>query len=182
VPSLIAKSPCEDLLPIEAGGVKLSEYASQRVTSIAPFEGKERATGTALKAIGLGWPKPGQSISGGGARIFWTGRGQAFLVGAEPAGLDGLAAITDQSDGWARLKLEGSAAEAVLARLVALDLRKAAFPDGSVARTGLGHMMMILRRDGADTFEIMVFRSMAAFAVGEIHHAMAACAARATIG
>ncbi|MCB2129203.1 MAG: sarcosine oxidase subunit gamma [Rhodobacteraceae bacterium] len=182
MPSLISKSPCEDLLPVEAGGVKLSEYPVDRVSSVAPFAGKERASGAALKAIGLGWPKPGQSISANGARILWTGRGQAFLVGAEPAGLDGLAAITDQSDGWARLRLAGSGAETVLARLVALDLRPGAFPEGSVARTGLGHMMMILRRDGADAFEIMVFRSMAAFAVRELHHAMTACAARVAAG
>ncbi|MCV2873608.1 sarcosine oxidase subunit gamma [Defluviimonas sp. WL0050] len=179
MPSLIAKSACDGLLPLSEGGVTLSEAAPARVTSVAPFAGQEKATDAALKTMGLGWPKPGQSFTKDEAQILWTGRGQAFLISASPAELDGVAALSDQSDGWARIRLEGAGAEAVLARLVPLDLRTAAFPTGSVARTGLNHMMMVLHRAGAETFDIMVFRSMTASAVHELHHAMKALAARA---
>lgn len=178
MPSLIEKTPCDDLLPVSEARVTLTECAPTRITSVAPLAGKDRALGTALKALGLGWPKAGQSLMTGDARIIWTGRDQAFLIGVSPDGLGGVAAMTDQSDGWARMRLEGPGAEAVLARLVPLDLRATAFPNGSAARTGLNHMMMVLRRAGDEAFEIMVFRSMAASAVHELHHAMKALAAR----
>ncbi len=179
MPSLFEKTPCEGLLPLAIGGMTLTEIAAERITSVAPFAGKDRAVGAALKALGLGWPKPGQSVAGKGGRILWTGRGQAFLIGADPEGLAGIAALTDQSDGWARIELSGADVEAVLARLVPLDLGAAAFPKGSVARSSLGHMMMVLHRSEDRAFEIMVFRSMAATAVHELHAAMTALAARA---
>lgn len=177
--SLIAISACDGLLPVIAGDVTLSAPEPARITSVAPFEGKDRAVGTALKALGLDWPAPGQAIIRDGISCLWAGRGQAFVIGADPAGLDRIAALTDQSDGWARMRLEGRGAEAVLTRLVPLDLGARAFPVGSVARSGLNHMMMVLHRSGPATFEIMVFRSMAATAAHEIGTAMAALAARA---
>lgn len=182
MPSLIETTACDGLLPVRAGGLTLSEAPPARITSVAPFSGKDRAVGTALKALGLGWPAPGRSFSADGATCLWTGRGQAFLIGADPVGLDAIAALTDQTDGWARMRLAGPAAEAVLARLVPLDLRPAAFPEGAVARSGLNHMTMILGREGPDAFQIMVFRSMAASAVREISVAMDACAARSKLG
>lgn len=181
MPSLIEKSACDGLLPIAAGGVTLGELPFARITSVAPLAGRERAVGTALKALGLGWPEPGRSVTTGAAACLWTGRGQAFLIGADPDGLTGFAALTDQSDGWARMRLSGPGAEAVLARLVPLDLRAAAFPVGAVARTGLNHMMMVLSRVAGEDFDILVFRSMAASAVHELSRSMAACAARAVV-
>ncbi|SPH18778.1 hypothetical protein DEA8626_02322 [Defluviimonas aquaemixtae] len=181
MPSLIEKSPCDDLLPVLDGGLKLSEAREARITSVTPFAGKDRGVATALKSLGLGWPKPGQAVTGQAGACLWTGRGQAFLVGPVPEGLDGIAALTDQSDAWARMELTGPHVAEVLARLVPLDLRAAVFPVGTVARSGLNHMMMILHRTGDDCFEIMVFRSMAATAVEEIRHAMAARAARTSV-
>lgn len=182
MPSLIEKTACDGRLPIAAGGVSLQELPFARITSVAPLAGKDRAVGMALKALGLGWPAPGRSVMKGAAGCLWTGCGQAFLIGADPDGLSGLAALTDQSDGWARMRLSGPGAEAVLARLVPLDLRAVSFPVGAVARTGLNHMMMVLTRAEAESFDILVFRSMAASAVHELGQAMAACAARAVAG
>ena len=182
MPRLIETSACEGLLPVILPEVGLSELPFAPVTSVAPFAGKEKAVGTALTKLGLGWPGPGQSVRAGEAACLWTGRGQAFLIGAAPEGLAGLAALTDQSDGWARMRLQGPGAEAVLARLVPLDLRVAAFPEGAVARSGLNHMMMVLMREGPQAFQIMVFRSMAGSAVHELAVAMKALCARAALG
>jgi len=181
VPSLIEKSPCDGLLPRLSGGMTLAELPFTPMTAVAPLNGKARALGAALKEIGLAWPGPGQSRAAGQAAIVWTGRDQAFLIGASPAPLDGVAALTDQSDAWARMRLKGRGAEAVLARLVPLDLRLSAFAEGQVVRSGLNHMMAILLRSGADSFDIMVFRSMARSAVHELHQAMEAVAARVTL-
>lgn len=184
MPSLIEKSACDGLLPRAAGAagaVTLSELAPTRITSVAPLAGQSRALRAALKQIGLGWPEPGRSRAAADSAILWTGLTQAFLIGGDPAALAGLAALSDQSDGWARMRLAGPDAEAVLARLVPLDLRPTVFPEGQVARTGLNHTMAILLRSGGQSFDIMVFRSMAASAVHELGQAMAAVAARAAV-
>lgn len=181
MPSLIEKTACDGLLPRTSGGMTLSELPFTQVTSVAPLGGKVRALSAALTDMGLGWPGPGQSRRSGPATILWAGRDQALLLGPDPAPLTGLAALTDQSDAWARLRLKGAGAEAVLARLVPLDLRLSVFAEGQVARSGLNHMMAVLLRSGADSFDILVFRSMAHSAVHELLQAMEAVAARATL-
>ena len=163
-------------------GVNLAEADLGQITSVAPFMGQDKALAGALKALGLSFPAPNQVSSKGDVRLVWTGRDQAFLIGAAPQGLDGLAALTDQSDGWAALRLDGPGAGDVLARLYPLDLRAAAFPVGRVARAPLNHMSSILMRPGPQSFEMLVFRSMARTAWHEAEVAMRALAARAALG
>ena len=178
--SLIETTPAAGLLPFAAGAAVLTEVAAGPITSLAPFRGKDRAVSAALKPLGLPFPAPGKAVTKGDAACVWTGRGQAFLIGVEPPeGLAGIAALTDQSDAWVLLRLSGAAAEAVLARLVPLDLRvTTGFRTGSAARTLLGHMPLVIRRVAAAEFELMTFRSMAAHAVHELTVAMEAVAAR----
>ena len=163
-------------------GVTLAEADLGQITSVAPFMGQDKALAGALKALGLSFPAPNQVSSKGDVRLVWTGRDQAFLIGAAPQGLDGLAALTDQSDGWAALRLDGPGAGDVPARLYPLDLRAAAFPVGRVARAPLNHMSSILMRPGPQSFEMLVFRSMARTAWHEAEVAMRALAARAALG
>lgn len=161
-------------------GAVLSAVEIGRATCIAPFRGRERAVSAALKAIGLSFPSPGRMLRKGEARVLWWGRGQALLIGAEPPPeLLGQAALTDQGDGLAGFALEGPAAEAVLARLVPIDVRPAAFPRDATARTLLFHMTCSLTRTGARTFEILVMRSMAATAAHDLAGAMRSVAAQA---
>jgi sarcosine oxidase subunit gamma len=159
VPELIAK-PVLDAAPVTLGGATLAPLEVGPITSVALFPGGEKAAAKGLKALGLAFPAPGEWAAKGDARIVWTGRDQAFVMGVALPALEG-AAVTDQSDGWAGFALSGPGAEAVLARLVALDLREGAFPVGRVARTGLNHMSMVLLRVGAEAFELFTFRSMA---------------------
>jgi heterotetrameric sarcosine oxidase gamma subunit len=181
VPDLIAKSPLAGRTALTLAGVTLSQADLGQITSVAPFKGQDKALAKALKALGLSFPAPNQVSSTGDARLVWTGRDQAFLIGAAPQGLDGLAALTDQSDGWAALRLDGPGAGDVLARLYPLDLRAAAFPLGRVARAPLNHMSSILMRPGPQSFEVLVFRSMARTAWHEAEAAMRALAARAAL-
>ena len=181
MPDLIAKSPLAGRAALTLAGVTLSEPDLGQITSVAPFKGQDKALAKALKALGLSFPAPNQVSSTGDARLIWTGRDQAFLIGAAPQGLDGLAALTDQSDGWAALRLDGPGSGDVLARLYPLDLRAAAFPLGRVARAPLNHMSSILMRPGPQRFEVLVFRSMARTAWHEAEAAMRALAARAAL-
>jgi sarcosine oxidase subunit gamma len=128
-------------LPIEAGGVRLTAHDPGRLTLVAPFRGQQGAVSAALdRALGLGLPGPGETRTASAARASWFGRGQALVIGADiPGGLlDGLAAVTDQSDGWTCLRLGGLGVAEVLARLTPIDLREPAFPPGTTARTLLG--------------------------------------------
>lgn len=177
---LIALSPCAGLLPLTVGGLTLTEVALGPVTLIAPFHGRRAQVSDLLQsAIGIGFPAPGTSAMAGPARILWTGPDKALLTGVPaPEGLEGLAALTDQSDAGATVGIDGPAAEAVLARLIPLDLRPAAFPQGRTARTLVNQMMASVTRTGDRAFEVMVFRSMAATLVQELTAAATGVAAR----
>lgn len=178
---LIAKSPAQGLLPIDIGGMSLTEIVPEAITSVMPYDGQEAAASELLKSLcGMGLPKPGRTTGREGARAVWTGAGQAMVLGATvDAGLARFAALSDQSDAWAVLRLAGAGARDVLARLTPLDLNPGLFKRGHAARSLLGHMNMVIWRTGTDAFEIMVFRSMAKTAVHELEEAMKTVAARA---
>jgi sarcosine oxidase subunit gamma len=176
VPELIAKSALEGR-NLGLGGVVLAEVDAGPITSVAVFPGGTKAVTKGLKTLGLSMPEPNTFLEKKGARIVWTGRDQAFLIGAEPPALDG-AALTDQTDGWSVLALSGGGAVDVLARLVPMDLRLAAFPVGRAVRTQLNHMNVVILRAGDYAFEVMCFRSMAQTAWHEIVAAMQTLAAR----
>lgn len=182
MPELIAKAALAGRAPLERAGTVLAEKDLGQLASVAPFPGQAAALAQALAPLGLGFPAPNSTLASGPARMVWTGREQAFLVGAPPPDLGGIAAVTDQSGGWACLTLSGRNAAAALMRYVPMDLRAPAFPVGMVARTPLYHMQMILIRTGEDAFEIMVFRSMARTAWHELEVALARLAAREKLG
>ncbi len=180
MPELIAKPPLPHA-PLTIGQATLAPWALPRMTSVAPFQGQDKALAKALKPMGLTFPAPNRSVTKGDATLIWTGRHQAFLLHADPAPLTGMAALTDQSDGWAALTLQGPNATDVLARLIPLDLRLPAFPVGQTARTALNHMNLILWRTAPYSFTLMVFRSMAQTAWHEVEGAMTTVAARAAL-
>lgn len=165
-------------LPLRLGAGLLEALPAERILSVAPFPGHEDEV---AKALG-GFPAPGECLAHGGGRLVWAGRAMAFLFDPDEASeeelaarLAGLAAVTDQSDGWAGLRLSGEDATDVLARLVPLDLAR--MPDGGSARSLLNHApLLLIRRNGV--FEIWSFRSMAGTILHEVEAAMRAVAAR----
>ncbi|AVO36257.1 sarcosine oxidase subunit gamma [Pukyongiella litopenaei] len=177
---LIAKTPCDGLLPLQIGGVRLTEVPPAALTLISPWPGRDRALDAVLRAAhDLGLPGPGRATGRSGKRAIWFGRGQILLAGPDPdAALAEHAALSDQSDGWAVVDLEGDAAPVVLARLVPVDLRPTVFRRGHTARTQLGQLHVSLTRLGVRRWRIMAFRSMAHTLVHELQTAMEAVAAR----
>lgn len=176
---LIAKSPVEGLLPHGCGGRELSEVAPGAIHVIAPFRTGRAEAEALLAGAGVSLPPPGQSSATKTARLLWTGPGQYFRIADAPPdeALSGCAAVTDVSDGWVMFRLSGPGTEATLARLVPVDLRPAAFATGSVVRSLLGHVPVILLR-GTDAIELLVMRSYAVTAVHDITAAMASQTAR----
>jgi sarcosine oxidase subunit gamma len=182
VAELLATTPAAGLgLPMTAGGATLEEWLPGPITALAPYAAGQPGLVRALAPLGLAWPAPGRMTQAGALRLAFAGRGVAFLIGAPPPDLAGLAAVTDQSDGWAGLRLAGPAAPAVLARLVALDLRPAACPPDMAVRALLNHMPLCLMRGDAG-FDLLVFRSMARTAVHDLLTAMRQLAAREAPG
>jgi heterotetrameric sarcosine oxidase gamma subunit len=173
VAKLIALSPCGDLLPLEIGGIVVSEVSVDRLTSVAPFSGKTKATAASLKdQVGAVLP----ALNRRSGAVTWFGHGVWMIAGT--VSLDGLAAVTDQSDAWAVVQIEGQGVEDVLARLVPVDLRGHIFKKSHVAKTMLGHMSVTVTRVSPQGFEIMVMRSMAATLVHDLQVAMRGIALR----
>nr|WP_246849789.1 sarcosine oxidase subunit gamma [Rubellimicrobium arenae] len=174
----MAISPAQGLgLPLAIGAAHLSEVDPGPVTSIAPFRGQEAALSRALGGAAL--PSPGRVQRMNEGRLVWSGPGRAILVGVPvPEGLSELAAVVEQGDGLACLRLEGLAAREVLARLVPIDLRDGAFPEGATARTLLNHLAVTLIRIEPRAYEIFAMRSMARTLVHELDEAMRRVAAR----
>ena len=179
---LLSRTPAESALPeaLSIGNVRIEERPEEAITWVAPLDGQERAVSAALKAAhGLTFPKPGKVTRAKGLRALSTSPGQALILGAEVT-VDG-AALADQGAAWCIVEVSGEGARDVLARLTPVDLRDAAFPTHTTARTLIGHMTASLMRTGARSWEIMVYRSMAATLVHDLTRAMKHQAARAAL-
>ena len=157
-------------LPLAAGGGAARGAAGGGARAVAPFAGQ----GARSRRARRGRRRPDGAGAGRGP-VVWAGMGQWLVEGRERARsrrLGGLAAVTDQTDGWAGLRLAGDAARAVLARLVPLDLEPAAFPPGTAARSLLRHVPLLLIARDEGGFELLVPRSYARTAVEELAGAM----------
>lgn len=88
-----------------------------------------------------------------------------------------MAAVADQSDGYAMLRVSGPKVRSALEKIFPLDLHPSAFKPGDVASTVASHMGATIWRlddaDGAPVFDIAVFRSLA----GSFWHAFSYSAA-----
>ena len=176
---LTERTPCAGLLPITLGGVTLDEMTPGWLTSLKALQAGDALSAALEKAHGMALPAPNQSTGKEGARCLWFGRGEALLMGPRPdAALGDVAAVVDQSDGWAVVCLSGPGVEDVLARLVPVDLRLKAFPEGRTIRSQVMHMHGSITRLGAERFMVMAYRSMAGTLVHDLKAAMAAVAAR----
>ncbi len=178
--SLAALSPCAGLLPLTIGALSLSEVEPGHLTAIAPFKGKADALAAAFGAAhGLDWPAPNRTTGGDDARAVWFGHAHVLLIGPAPdPSLGAHASLTDVSDGWATVLLQGAGAADVLARISPIDLRPAVFQPGHTARTELLHMQAAITRLADDAFLIMGFRSMARTMVHDLKIAMEGVEAR----
>ena len=155
--------------------VSLSELSGGEICSLAIVSPEDEqmleATFDAIFDVSL--PQPGKISNFEGGYIFWTAPHQWFLVHSEmddcfydrklQGQFNDKMAITLQSDGWARMKIEGPNCRKVLEKFIMLDLDDSVFPVGCAARTLAGHLnIFILRHGGSnDVYEIWCARSFA---------------------
>lgn len=81
--------------------------------------------------------------------------------------LRGVASVTDQSDGYAMLRISGPSIRDALCKLVPIDLHPRAFAVGDAASTVASHISITIWRlpdapDGSAVFEVALYRSFAA--------------------
>ncbi len=142
------------------------------VSLIAAAGGAEALARRVEQSLGLALPATPRIVSGAGHDVIWSGPDQWLLRTSSRAELPPLiselahdAAISDQSDARAALRLSGPHLRDVLAKGVMIDLHPAAFAVGDAAATSVAHLGVNLWRlpDEADgpVFEIMVARSFA---------------------
>ena len=90
--------------------------------------------------------------------------------------------LTDQSDAWVAVRIEGPRVREALARLCMLDLTDSPFPVGAVTRTLMEHMgVVILREDDANghaRFLLLAPRSYAGSFVHAVETAITNAASR----
>lgn len=179
---LTAQSPA-DANSHSVANMTLAEFDPGPMTLLMPYKGKTALLSKGLQAAhGLPFPEPNRVTDHDESRAIWFGAHAALLMGtAADARLRAHAAMSDQSDAWTCLTLTGAGAEDVLARLIPVDLRAAAFPEDQTARTQIGHMSGSVSRLGSDRFLLMVFRSMAATLFHEVTQAMDMLAARSDL-
>ena len=155
-------------------GVSLEEQTGLAIVSIATPIGGEDALVKALKdGYGAALPKTGEvSLSKDGqTRFLGMARDQMFAIfdHAKPDAVDVVAEklkdtgyYTLQSDNWVGLRISGPKCLDALERISPIDLSPAAFPVGSVARTSMEHMGVIVYPEDADSFVLISASSSAA--------------------
>ena len=179
---LTAKMPFEDLLPFSIGTITLSDETPSFMTLIDCPRGSEARVSQALKkAHGMKLSAPNRTMGRAKNRCVWFGKNH-LLLGPEPdEALSKIARLSDVSDGYAVLRAEGKDIEAVLARLVPIDLALSHFKRGHTARTLVRHMHAAVTRVSDIAFLIIVFRSMAQTLVHDLTRAMTSLDARASL-
>lgn len=154
-------------------GVWVCERRPQLATVMAY---KDRRTDVAARLqanFGLSLPDSPQRIGQGAAAVIGLGprtwlfqRESGPPLEPELADIFGdAAAVTDQSDGYAVLRLAGPRVKSVLEKGVPLDLHDSVFIPGRAASTSCAHIGIILWRlddnQGHAVFEVAAFRSLA---------------------
>ncbi|WP_376986994.1 sarcosine oxidase subunit gamma [Bosea sp. R86505] len=154
-------------------GVRVQLREGLGIASLIAGREQEPALERALESrYGLSLPTGPAAVSSASHTLLWSGPGQWLLLAAsgagfaeDCAGLAGLAAVAEQSDGRAVLSLSGTMVRQTLAKGCMVDLHPRAFPVGMTALTSIAYVNIQLWRaeDGPEgaVYEVMVPRSMA---------------------
>lgn len=151
-------------------GVTVTPREGLALASVTAVDGAEDRLAATIRAqLSLSLPQPGAALFAGETGLVWSGPGQ-WLVLAPARGdldglgaaLEGLAAVADQSDGRAVLRLSGADARRMLEKGVSVDLHPRAFGPGRTAVTAIAHIgVQLWQRDGSPAYDLAVARSFA---------------------
>jgi len=122
------------------------------------------------RLLGVAPPAAPRMARSRDAALIWAGPSQWLFMSRDHAQVEklavtlaGLAAVADQSDSRAVLRVSGPRIRDVLAKGCLVDLHPRVFTSGDVASTSIAHIGVHLWQvDDAPTYDLAVFRSMAA--------------------
>jgi methylglutamate dehydrogenase subunit D len=177
-PHLAERSAFDGLLkPVGQGnGVTVQDRSDLALVVLAARKGQAGALAARMEAgYGLRLPSGPKRVVSGPLAAIGTGPGTWLLTRDSAPGsqrdalagelmqaLAGLAAVTDQSSGYATLRIGGPRARDAFAKGLDIDLHPRAFAPGDAAVTTCSHIGVTLwQLDDAPTYEIALFRSMA---------------------
>lgn len=162
------------------GDTQVREIVNLNIVSMAVASGKQSLLDDLLREkIGLSWPRAGTIVRNGDTiALLGLQADQCFMVTRNPdedqvhasvkptvtalASLIGNAAyLTDQSDSWAILELEGPSVLQALERICPVDLSATEFDTHSVARTSMEHLSVIVEKPDTDLYRLYSPRSSA---------------------
>ncbi len=155
-------------------GVALEELTDFAIVSIATPRGGEDPLSQALQeSYGATIPKAGKvsRSEDGSMRFLGMSIDQMFAVfdysGADAAEviagkLNDSGYCTLQSDNWVAMRISGAKCREALERICPIDLASAVFGIGSVARTSMEHMAVIIYPEDENTFVLITASSSAA--------------------
>ena len=158
--------------PSSAPGVRVSEPADLQIATVIARQGRRDGLAAPLRAAyGVELPSGPKRVASDRLALLGTGPRTwlALRTGGAPLALElahelgKTAAVVDQSDGYAVLRLTGEKLRATFEKGLAVDLHPRAFGPGDVAVTTCAHLGVIVwQLDEAPTYEVAVFRSLAA--------------------
>ncbi len=139
------------------------------MAGIAAFHDQSALQEVLQREFGARAPAEAGFVESGSVRLCRIGPSRFLVSGAREADLprrlarllEGVAAVTDQSDLWSIFAVSGAGVREVLSRVVPVDLHPAKFAVGVLAMTRVGHLDVRLFRMGENCFEITVARSYA---------------------
>lgn len=140
------------------------------VSIAAPNDGTNTLMNAVSKSYSLELPNTGSSACSSGVCILGLQPGQWFLF--FPEGLSNpvadvqqkigdVAHLTDQSDSWVAVQLRGANVQTALERICPIDLEPTVFAVGSVTRTAMEHLGVIIFHSAQDEFILLSARSSA---------------------
>ena len=168
----LAAGAALDRFAAEGDGVRAAALEPRSIASIAFGPDAAGAREAVERGLGMALPAIGESASApfaGGSTVLGLQRDQWFvLTPAADAPVEAVReavgerpAVTDQSDAWVALVMEGPRATLALERTCRLDLHAEAFGVGRVARTAMEHIATVIHREGAERFVLLAPRSSA---------------------
>lgn len=148
--------------------VIIAERPNMRVTQLSVFHGKREALAGIVRDIaGAELPEGPKRSAAGGLSLIGTAPTQWLAIAEDGQGretlarlheaVSGLAAVVDQSDAKAMLRLSGPRIRDVLAKGCSLDLHARAFTPQDAATTQVALIpCQLWMRDEVPTFEVAV--------------------------
>lgn len=173
-PTLAAKSAFLGVQSLKHPAFTIEDRNDLTIASITAAKGQSTDVKAVIQnAYGVTLPDTPERVTGNGIAFIWHGPGQWMAIADRGASnrdlelelkplFDGKAAIVDQSDGRAVVRVAGARVRDVLAKGVSIDLHPSQFKPNSVAITHAAHIGIIIwQTDAAPVYEIAMFRSFA---------------------